>query len=282
AVTRNSGTISFYRDGIYIGGGSNTGSIASSSSLNMGYRNYESDYPFNGMIDEVRIWSISRTAEEIRENMGKTLCGREKGLLAYYRFDYGTPGGSNSALSTLYDITSNDNNGSLTNFALSGSSSNWVSSTAFNTWLGSEGTNWASDNNWSSGSEPVSTDHVFISASSANYPVLSSSSSIKDLIVSTGSQLTINAGGSLTVSDNIINNSGTNGVIINSTASGSGSIISSSSIPANVKRYLAVGTSAKNHFFSSPISDGTIASIFGSASYGSYNTCTYSKQIGLL
>ncbi|MBL6962298.1 MAG: T9SS type A sorting domain-containing protein [Bacteroidetes bacterium] len=272
AVTRNSGTISFYRDGIYIGGGSNTGSIASSSSLNMGYRNYESDYPFNGMIDEVRIWSISRTAEEIRENMGKTLCGREKGLLAYYRFDYGTPGGSNSALSTLYDITSNDNNGSLTNFALSGSSSNWVSSTAFNTWLGSEGTNWASDNNWSSGSEPVSTDHVFISASSANYPVLSSSSSIKDLIVSTGSQLTINAGGSLTVSDNIINNSGTNGVIINSTASGSGSIISSSSIPANVKRYVAVGTSAKNHFFSSPISDGTIASIFGSASYGSYNT----------
>jgi hypothetical protein len=52
------------------------------------------------------------------------------GLLSYYNFDEGTAGGNNAGITTLYDQTSNGNNGTLNNFALTGSTSNWVESYA--------------------------------------------------------------------------------------------------------------------------------------------------------
>ncbi|MEO1654590.1 MAG: LamG domain-containing protein, partial [Bacteroidota bacterium] len=42
---------------------------------------------FNGEIDEVRIWNIARTEQEIRENMHLTLGGVESGLAAYWQFN---------------------------------------------------------------------------------------------------------------------------------------------------------------------------------------------------
>ncbi len=42
---------------------------------------------FHGMIDEVRIWNIVRTGDEIRLNMRKPLTGKEKGLVGYWPFD---------------------------------------------------------------------------------------------------------------------------------------------------------------------------------------------------
>jgi len=62
---------------------------------------------FEGKIDEIRIWNNVRTATEIRENMMKTLVGNESGLMAYYRFD-------EPDAATLYDLTGNGNNGTLT------------------------------------------------------------------------------------------------------------------------------------------------------------------------
>ncbi|MBI1228058.1 MAG: hypothetical protein GC192_22690 [Bacteroidetes bacterium] len=64
-----------------------------SGSLTIG-RDMSSRY-FEGLIDEVRIWSVARSAQEIRENMHLTLTGSESGLAAYYQF--------NSAGSTTYD-----------------------------------------------------------------------------------------------------------------------------------------------------------------------------------
>lgn len=43
--------------------------------------------PFNGSLDEVRIWKTVRTAAELRDNMCHTLSGTETGLLSYYRMD---------------------------------------------------------------------------------------------------------------------------------------------------------------------------------------------------
>lgn len=42
---------------------------------------------FHGMIDEVRIWNIVRTQDEIRQKMRKPLKGNEKGLVGYWTFD---------------------------------------------------------------------------------------------------------------------------------------------------------------------------------------------------
>ncbi len=39
---------------------------------------------FNGQIDEVRIWSTSRSGTQIKANMNRTLSGSETGLVAYY------------------------------------------------------------------------------------------------------------------------------------------------------------------------------------------------------
>ena len=42
---------------------------------------------FAGHMDEVRVWSIARTQEEILQNMNRVLTGDEPGLQAYYDFD---------------------------------------------------------------------------------------------------------------------------------------------------------------------------------------------------
>jgi hypothetical protein len=43
--------------------------------------------PFNGQIDDVRIWSMARSADEVQQDMTTGLSGTEPGLQAYYRFD---------------------------------------------------------------------------------------------------------------------------------------------------------------------------------------------------
>lgn len=46
--------------------------------------------PFDGVIDEVRIWSIARSVGDIQEYMHTPLTGDEPGLVAYWRLDEGT------------------------------------------------------------------------------------------------------------------------------------------------------------------------------------------------
>lgn len=54
--------------------------------------------PYNGMIDEVRIWNTALTQAAIRNNMNNLLTGTENGLVAYYRFD--EPAASTTAMPT--------------------------------------------------------------------------------------------------------------------------------------------------------------------------------------
>lgn len=84
------------------------------------------DNYFAGKMDEIRFWSVARTASEIASNMNQFLSGTEIGLVDYYTFDQGIQNGSNVGLTTLYDITASANNGTLNNFALTGATSNYV------------------------------------------------------------------------------------------------------------------------------------------------------------
>jgi hypothetical protein len=47
----------------------------------------QNQYPFQGQIDEVRIWNVARTQEEIQATMFSGLSGREPGLVGYWTFD---------------------------------------------------------------------------------------------------------------------------------------------------------------------------------------------------
>jgi len=144
----------------------------------------------------------------------RTLVGNESGLVAYYRFDHydGT---------ILYDITSNANNGALTNMD---PAPDWVASTAFNTWLGGESNAWSNVANWSNG-VPSSAQSAGIfnwSSSLPNVttylPVVPTTVSVNNLLVPTGVSTAGNVnltatgsvfmGSSMTLSSSALNTAG--------------------------------------------------------------------------
>ncbi len=45
---------------------------------------------FHGQMDEVRVWNVRRTEEQIRENIFRNLTGRETGLVGLWNFNDGT------------------------------------------------------------------------------------------------------------------------------------------------------------------------------------------------
>ncbi len=65
-------------------------------------------FEYFGDIDEVRIWNVACTEEQIKENMHKTLTGTESGLVACY--DFNAANGTNSP-----DKTANANHGTVMN-----------------------------------------------------------------------------------------------------------------------------------------------------------------------
>jgi hypothetical protein len=206
AYVRNGTTGTLYVDGVSQGTHSTTETFESDDRWSIGqewdWDPWRVSDELDGQVDEVRIWNDVRTQTEIQNNMFRTLDGDESGLVAYYRFDYGTAEGSNSGITTLYDLTSNNNDGTLNNFALNGSTSNWVSSSAFNTWIGSEGTGWSTVGNWSCGSAPTSTDNVGIySYTGGNSPSTSGATTVNHLTIATDATLT--CGGNLTVNGSL-------------------------------------------------------------------------------
>ncbi len=81
---------------------------------------------FEGDMDEFRIWNRVLTQEEIQSRMYTKLCGDEAGLVAYYPFSVGTPNGDNTGVVDAIDESPTGDLGTLTNFALTGTTSNWV------------------------------------------------------------------------------------------------------------------------------------------------------------
>ncbi|SLM27868.1 exported hypothetical protein [Desulfamplus magnetovallimortis] len=114
-----------YLDGelVATGVGRNTGLTASSGNLFLGYSGSSgAPHPFDGSMDEVKIWNTARSADQIRQSMYRELEGNEAGLVAYYNFN-------SSSGTALEDKSSNSNEGILTNMD---PSANWVASDCFN------------------------------------------------------------------------------------------------------------------------------------------------------
>jgi len=227
----NSGTITstgFVSPTIYVNGLATTTIISSewqhitvttSTSINasnLTIGKVGSNDEFDGKIDEIRIWEDVRTEQEIRENMCKNIVGNESGLVGYYNFD-------NTLGIILQDFSTNANDGTLTNMD---SSTDWVSSSAFTTWLNVVNSTWNTTTNWSNGTTPSISDNVGIpNYSGGNQPTISSTVLLNNLVVGSGSSLTVSSN-TLTIMGNILNegtilingtltNNGTSSVFIN-------------------------------------------------------------------
>ena len=80
---------------------------------------------FKGKMYDIRYWNVARSASEISSSMSTQLTGSESGLVAAYSLNQGSDGGPNSGVTTATSQTGT-NNGSLSGFALTGASSNWI------------------------------------------------------------------------------------------------------------------------------------------------------------
>lgn len=131
AATRSGNTYAIYIDGIsYPLSGSDMVVTANSDPLRIGVDYLDAGSPryFNGSIDEVRIWNVARSQAQIQANMNKELDpSTQVGLVAYYTFDQGIPDGTNTGMIVVPDLK-NDHNGLLSNFSLTGTSSNFSAS----------------------------------------------------------------------------------------------------------------------------------------------------------
>jgi len=126
AATYDGATIRIYLDGVEVNSMAQTGAISTNSNaLALGNQPGFSEF-FGGYADEFRIWNVARTQSEIQSNMNKQLDPTtQTGLVSYYKVNQGVIGGTNTGLVTLVDQASS-NNGTLANFAWSGSVSNFV------------------------------------------------------------------------------------------------------------------------------------------------------------
>lgn len=82
--------------------------VTNSSALIIGAELTDYSKSFQGVIDEVRIWNIARTANDIQSNMCRKLSGTEPGLVGYWRFD-------ETSGTVMNDETSNNNDGTMIN-----------------------------------------------------------------------------------------------------------------------------------------------------------------------
>ncbi|HVF95752.1 MAG TPA: LamG-like jellyroll fold domain-containing protein, partial [Flavisolibacter sp.] len=127
-----SGAMRLYRNGALVASGMGTTAYANENNyIGAWYNNATpgTESFWGGSIDEVRIWNTVRSQAQIQANMWNELdpanASQTSGLVAYYIFNQGLAAGANAGLTNVVDQMGNLN-GSLTNFALTGSTSNFV------------------------------------------------------------------------------------------------------------------------------------------------------------
>ena len=121
-----SGSMKFYKNGIAFTYSNNISIPVSAQKFAIGSSQQAGPNQFfQGKISDVRVWNYERTQAQIQGSMNTELTGEETGLVAYYPFKQGNPNQSNSTVTTLFDEVGT-NNGTITNFGLSGTTSNFT------------------------------------------------------------------------------------------------------------------------------------------------------------
>ena len=127
AATYDGFFMRIYIDGILVATKEANGDITvNSNDLTIGNQPGYSEF-YSGQVDESRIWSRALNQCEIINNMNCELDPAQttNGLAAYYKYNQGYADVTNTTVTTLIDASPNANTGTLTGFALQGTSSNW-------------------------------------------------------------------------------------------------------------------------------------------------------------
>ncbi|OGV88203.1 MAG: hypothetical protein A3K19_27840 [Lentisphaerae bacterium RIFOXYB12_FULL_65_16] len=95
AGTYDGAWLRLYVNGSLVSSTAYSGGITHSTSPLLIGKGAGGGYEWNGLIDEVRVWSVARGASDIQASMNSSLTGTEPGLVGYWRFN-GTPRGSSA------------------------------------------------------------------------------------------------------------------------------------------------------------------------------------------
>ncbi|MBI2273886.1 MAG: HYR domain-containing protein [Bacteroidetes bacterium] len=127
AATYDGKIMRVFIDGVQAGQLIFSGSIITNNNpLTIGSQTGYNTY-FGGALDETRIWNRALSQCEIAQHMNCELTGAEDGLAAYYKYNQGTADISNLTETQLVDAGPNGVTGTLNNFGLLSTTSNWTS-----------------------------------------------------------------------------------------------------------------------------------------------------------
>lgn len=128
-------------------------------------------------------------------------------------------------------------------------------------WTGVVSSAWENANNWFTFTVPTTGSDVDIPVTPHN-PVISSMPVIRNLSIQSGASLTIAPNSTLTVSQTIANNAGNGGLVVASTAAGTGSLIHNTAGVAGTFQRFIPGEAETWHILSSPITAQPISGSF--------------------
>jgi len=117
-------TMKLYKNGVLVSYNTSVPTFSGSNVTLLG--SIANSFLLGGSLDEVRIWNTVRTQCEIQQFMNCEITTTVSGLVANYHFNQGIPSGTNTTVTSLVDATGAFT-GTLNGFALTGTTSNWVS-----------------------------------------------------------------------------------------------------------------------------------------------------------
>ena len=136
SMVHEAGVLKAYKNGLLVGSVASGATVQpSTGAIPMLYfggtiKDSTSIWTYEGLIDEVRVYTIALTQSEIRNGLMTELAGNETGLVAYYKM-------SNGSGTTVTDDSIHDSNGTIIEGGPgvpgNGQLAQWVTSGAFDT-----------------------------------------------------------------------------------------------------------------------------------------------------
>ncbi|MCP9770925.1 LamG domain-containing protein [Lacihabitans sp. LS3-19] len=90
--------------------------VPSSTDMIIGKRNTSENFPFEGLLDEFRVWNRALSQAEIQNRYNCEIPTSDCGLVVNLHFNQGLAKGVNTAITMVADSSGNQNNATLNNF----------------------------------------------------------------------------------------------------------------------------------------------------------------------
>jgi len=121
-LTKDATRMKMYLDGVLIMDNSIPNFLAIDGTIYIGGTG---GHEYNGMLDDIQIWNKSLTEDEISWRWSCPVDVNEDGLILYYDFEEGIANGNNTSITQVMD-NAESNDGELSNFQLTGNTSNFI------------------------------------------------------------------------------------------------------------------------------------------------------------